>query len=116
MDCVFCKILDGKIPAPRVYEDENAIVIRDLHPHAKQHFLVIPKKHVDSLAKLFENEAEGQKVVGNLFSVANVLAKKEGLLPAGFRSVINTGVDGGQSVFHLHLHILGGERLRERLV
>jgi histidine triad (HIT) family protein len=112
MDCIFCKIVDGKIPAPRVFEDENTIVIRDLSPQAKHHFLVIPKKHVDSLAPLFENVSEGRTVVGNLFAAANALANKEGLLPAGYRSVINTGVDGGQTVFHLHLHILGGEKMK----
>ena len=110
MDCVFCKIVDGKIPSPRIYEDENSIVIRDLHPQAKNHFLVIPKKHVDSLASLFSDDAKGKEMIGNLFSAANALEKQEGLLPAGFRSVINTGVNGGQSVFHLHLHILGGEK------
>ncbi len=112
MDCIFCKIVDGKIPSPRVYEDENSIVIRDLNPQTKQHFLVIPKKHVDSLIPLFENDLEGRNVVGNLFAAANALAKKEGLLSGGFRSVINTGVDGGQTVFHLHLHILGGEKMK----
>ncbi len=111
-DCIFCKIVGGKIPAPFVYEDANVIVIRDLHPQAKQHFLVIPKQHVDSLAALYVDDTNGRRVVGDLFSAANALAKKEGLLSAGFRSVINTGADGGQTVFHLHLHVLGGEKMK----
>lgn len=115
-DCIFCKIVDGKIPSPRVYEDEHTVVIRDLHPQAKTHLLVIPKIHVASLAENFLEESKGREVVGRLFSAANTVAKQEGLLPSGYRSVINTGVGGGQSVFHLHLHVLGGEKLAERFV
>jgi histidine triad (HIT) family protein len=110
-DCIFCKIVGGKIPAPFVLEDDSTVVIRDLHPQAKHHFLVIPKKHVRSLAELFANDVDGRTVVGNLYSAANRLVQKEGILASGFRAVINTGGDGGQSVFHLHLHILGGEKL-----
>lgn len=116
MSCVFCKIVEGQIPAPRVYEDEHMIVIRDLHPQTAIHLLVIPKVHVTSLAENFEDDMKGRETVGRLFSAANAVAKQEGLLPAGYRSVINTGVGGGQSVFHLHLHLLGGEKLRERFV
>lgn len=112
MDCIFCKIIDGKIPSPRVMEDERAIVIRDVHPQAKQHYLIIPKIHTRSLAELFSSEKEGRDLVGSLFATANRLAMQEGLLPGGYRSVINTGEEGGQSVFHLHLHILGGEKLK----
>ena len=114
MDCIFCKIVDGKIPSPRVYEDEHCIVIRDLHPQAATHLLVLPKVHVTSLAENFDDEMKGREVVGKLFSTANAVAKQEGLFPAGYRSVINTGAGGGQSVFHLHLHLLGGEKLNER--
>lgn len=116
MSCIFCKIVDGQIPSTRLYEDEHAIVIRDLHPQAAIHLLVIPKVHVKSLAENFEDEGKGRETIGRLFSAANAAAKKEGLLPAGYRSVINTGVGGGQSVFHLHLHLLGGEKLNERFV
>lgn len=111
-DCIFCKIVGGEIPSPRLYEDEDTIVIRDVSPQSKHHFLALPKKHVASLAELFANDAEGRTVVGNLFSAANAVAKQEGLLPAGFRSVINTGADGGQTVFHLHLHVLGGQKMK----
>lgn len=111
-DCVFCKIVAGRIPSPRVLEDEKAIAIRDLHPQAKHHFLVLPKKHVASLEEAYADDAEGRSIVGDLFSLANRLAKQEGLLPGGFRSVINTGAEGGQTVFHLHLHVLGGSPLK----
>jgi histidine triad (HIT) family protein len=105
-DCVFCKIIEGKIPAPRVYEDENVICIRDIQPQAKVHLLVIPKVHARTLM-----DVDGRGVA-SLFEAAQKIAHTQGLLPGGFRSVINTGVDGGQTVFHLHLHLLGGERLR----
>lgn len=112
MDCIFCKIIDGKIPSPRVLEDENAIVIRDIQPHAKQHFLVIPKKHTVSIAELFETDPDAKTVTGNLFAMVNRLAKQEKLLPDGFRTVVNTGDFGGQTVHHLHIHVLGGEKLK----
>ncbi len=106
-DCIFCKIIDGKIPSPRVYEDDRFICIRDIRPQAKTHLLVIPRKHVVSL-----EQAEGA-LVGEMFDAAKKIALQEKLLPSGFRSVINTGVGGGQTVWHLHLHLLGGELLGE---
>ena len=105
-DCIFCKIIDGKIPAPRVYEDEHVICIRDIQPQAKIHLLVIPKSHARTLM-----DVDGHAMAA-LFEAAQKIAQTQGLLPAGFRSVINTLEDGGQTVFHLHLHLLGGERLR----
>jgi len=113
MNCIFCKIVDRKIPATLLYEDANTIVIEDLHPQAEKHFLIIPKFHVPSLVESFDDDKRGQEIVGRLFAVGNQIAKQEGLLPAGYRSVINTGENGGQSVFHLHLHVLGGEKLGE---
>jgi len=110
-DCIFCKIIDGKIPAPRVFENDSVIAIRDIQPHAKTHVLVIPKEHVVSLAELYASESAAKEVIASLFSAANQIAKQEGLLPGGYRSVINTGENGGQSVHHLHLHVLGGEKL-----
>ena len=111
-DCIFCKIASGEIPAKKILENEHAFVIADLHPQAKKHFLVIPKNHVDSLADAFSNAPEAKKMLGELFSLGKELAVQEKLLPGGFRSVINTNEDGGQTVFHLHLHILGGEKLK----
>ncbi|HUP57191.1 MAG TPA: histidine triad nucleotide-binding protein [Bdellovibrionota bacterium] len=108
-DCVFCKIIAGKIPSPRVYEDERFICIRDIRPQAKVHLLVVPREHVVSL------ETAGSELVGAMFESARKIAFQEKLLPSGFRSVINTGVAGGQTVWHLHLHLLGGETLGEHL-
>ena len=112
--CIFCSIISGKISAPRVYEDSQFICIRDIHPQAKTHLLVIPKQHVASLDEAFPQHSSTQvQMLGSLFEVATRIARQEGLLPGGFRSVINTGAQGGQTVFHLHLHLLGGEVLRE---
>ncbi len=112
-DCLFCKMAKGSLPVNKVYEDEDFFCIRDIEPQAKTHLLVMPKKHVVSLVDVFSsNSGESEKLVGRLFSVATEVAKKEGLLPGGFRSVINTDRNAGQTVFHLHLHILGGEPLK----
>lgn len=113
MNCVFCKIVSGHIPSPRIFEDDSVVVIRDLHPQAKTHFLVIPKLHVESLVELFDGDDQnGRTQMGMLFSAATKVAKIEGFSAEGFRTVINTGLNGGQSVFHLHLHLLGGEKLQ----
>lgn len=109
--CIFCKIVAGQIPSPRVYEDADFIAIRDIQPQAKIHLLVLPKSHVASLDEAFPGNGTAPRVpaLGRLLEVATEIARSEGLLPGGFRSVINTGVQGGQTVFHLHLHILAGE-------
>lgn len=107
-DCIFCKILRGQIPAERLFEDEKTIVIKDAYPQAPHHYLVIPKLHTESLATAFEAEAQGSELMGHLLAVGVRVARERGLLPAGFRTVINTGKGGGQSVFHLHVHLLGG--------
>jgi len=112
MDCIFCKIAKKEIPAPFVYENDHVFVIRDIQPQAKKHFLIIPKTHVKSLEEAFVTDVRGCGIVSELFKAANALAHVEGLLPAGFRSVINTNDHGGQTVHHLHLHILGGEKLK----
>ena len=116
-DCVFCKILSGAIPSPRVFEDDQLIVIRDIAPQAPSHFLVIPKLHLESLDQAFPIESEGNvstshvELLGHMMKVGTQVAREQGLLPRGFRAVINTLSWGGQSVFHLHLHILGGKPL-----
>jgi len=112
-DCIFCKMVQGSISVPKLYEDDSFICIRDIRPQAKTHLLVIPKEHISSLDTAFPKEAGGKAhLMGDLFEVATNIARQQGLLPNGFRSVINTGVDGGQTVFHIHLHLLGGEPLR----
>lgn len=114
MDCLFCKIIEGKIPSARVFDDENTIVIRDIQPQAKEHFLVIPKKHFANIAEAFADEVAGRKVAADLFAAANRFVRQNGMYPAGYRSVLNTGEFGGQTVSHLHLHLLGGEKLHGR--
>lgn len=108
-DCLFCKIAGNEIPSERIFENDRFFAIRDIQPQAKKHFLVIPKEHVASLATALPEKKE---LMGELFAAGVEVAKREGLLPDGFRSVINTNQYGGQTVFHIHLHILGGEPLR----
>lgn len=115
-DCIFCKIISGTIPSPRVYEDAKFICIRDIRPQAKVHLLVIPKEHVRSLDEAYPVNGVGHhEIVSELLDTGVKIARQEGLLPFGFRSVINTGEGGGQTVHHLHLHVLGGEQLSEAL-
>lgn len=105
-DCIFCKIIAGQIPAQKVYEDEDVFVFNDIRPVAKVHMLMVPKKHIASLA---ECSAEDQNILGKLLLLAPELAKEQGLAD-GFKTSINTGHGGGQEVFHLHLHVYGGGR------
>jgi histidine triad (HIT) family protein len=105
-DCIFCKIVDGKIPSKKIYEDNETLVFHDIHPAAPVHFLLIPKVHVASLADVDDSH---QALLGRLLALAPRLAKEQGLT-GGFRTVVNTGRDGGQVVFHLHLHVLGGPK------
>ncbi len=105
MNCLFCRIIAGEIPAAKVYEDERAFAFRDINPQAPTHILVIPRKH---LASLNEATAEEEALLGHLQCVAVKLAADEGLAEKGFRTVINTGADAGQTVFHIHVHLLGG--------
>jgi histidine triad (HIT) family protein len=107
MDCLFCKIVAGAIPAKKVFEDELAIAILDINPQAPVHALVIPKKHIASLAK---TDAGDKDLLGHLLNVARDLAKEQ-KLGNGYRVVINTGANGGQTVDHLHLHLLGGRAM-----
>ena len=105
MDCVFCKIADGKIPSDVIYEDEDVIAFNDLDPQAPIHFLVIPKKHIESIASLEETD---HKIVGHIFDVIKKIAKDKELNDKGYRVISNVGEDGGQTVPHLHFHVLGG--------
>jgi histidine triad (HIT) family protein len=105
MDCLFCRIVNGGIPAKRVYEDDLAIAFRDINPQAPVHILVIPKRHIDSLAEADVTPAE-KELLGSLLSLVAEIARTENLI-RGYRVVINTGPDGGQTVDHLHLHLLG---------
>jgi histidine triad (HIT) family protein len=106
MDCLFCKIVNGAIPAKKVFEDDRAIAFYDIHPQAPVHVLIVPKQHYASLAQVSANP-EDESLLGYLLTVVNRIASAEGL-KNGYRTVINTGPDGGQTVDHLHLHLLGG--------
>lgn len=107
MDCIFCKIIAGEIPAQKLYEDEHAIAFADLHPQAPVHLLIVPRRHLRSLA---EASPEDSPLLGHLLSTVAQLASSQGLAK-GFRTVVNTGDDGGQTVEHLHFHLLGGRAL-----
>jgi histidine triad (HIT) family protein len=102
-DCIFCKIIKGEIPSKKLYEDEDVIAFHDIHPIAPVHFLIVPKIHVESLASC---EASHQALLGKMLLLAPKLAKEQGL--SGFRTMINTGREGGQEVFHIHIHVFGG--------
>ena len=105
MGCIFCDIIEKKIPAKVIYEDDHALAFEDIRPQAPVHTLVIPKKHIATNLELQEND---NKLIGHLFQVANNLAKEKGIAERGFRLVMNCNPDAGQTVFHIHLHILGG--------
>lgn len=108
MDCIFCKIVAGEIPADIRYQDEDLIAFPDINPQAPTHLLIVPKKHIPSLIELPEAEVS---LVGKMAGVANQLAKRENIAGSGYRVVINCGRQGGQGVFHLHMHLLGGRQL-----
>ncbi len=103
--CIFCKIADGRIPSERVFEDSVCVAFNDLTPQAPTHILIIPREHVDSLDKAGEGEKE---ILGHLLLTAAKIARDRGFADDGYRVVINTNADGGQTVFHLHLHLLAG--------
>ena len=112
MDCIFCQIVAGKIPSDIVYQDEEVIAFRDIKPQAPVHLIIIPRRHIPSLAHLSEADSF---LVGHMIATANQLAKGEGVAQSGYRLVINCGKEGGQLVPHLHLHLLGGRRLSDQL-
>jgi len=105
-DCLFCRIVKKEIPATIVAENGHCIAFRDINPQAPTHILVIPRQHVASL-----NEAKDPVVIGQMHQMAVQLAKAEGLSERGYRTVINTNADAGQTAFHIHLHLLGGRRM-----
>jgi histidine triad (HIT) family protein len=107
--CIFCEVASRKKPAMILYEDERCVAFQDIHPMAPVHLLVIPRRHITSLNENLENDKE---LLGHLITVAARMAKEQGIDGSGFRTVINTNAEAGQSVFHLHLHVLGGRILR----
>ena len=105
MNCLFCRVVDRSIDVDVLHETEQLIAFRDIAPQAPQHFLVIPKQHIIPINDI---TLQNQAILGELFMAAQHLAKTHGFAEAGYRTVINCNADGGQTVFHLHLHILGG--------
>ena len=112
MDCIFCQIVAGEAPSEIIYQDEEVIAFPDINPQAPIHLIIIPKKHIPSLTHLSEPEA---RLMGHMVSIANQLAKREGISESGYRLVINCGKQGGQLVPHLHMHLLGGQKLPDAL-
>src|SRR5215472_14088103 len=106
-DCLFCKIIAGEIPSKKVYEDEHTFAFSDINPQAPTHVLIVPKRHIAGLKEAKPDEAE---IIGKLHLAAAKIAKERGL-EKGYRTVFNVGPDAGQTVFHLHLHLLGGRAL-----
>ncbi len=107
-DCIFCKIAAGEIEADKVYEDDAVVAFRDLNPQAPTHVLVIPRRHLSTLNELKDEE---EPLIGRLFRAAAAVAAREGFADAGYRTVINCNEAGGQTVFHVHLHLLGGRMM-----
>ena len=108
-DCLFCRMASGEIPVDKLHDDDLLFAIRDIHPRAPVHFMVIPKEHIPTLAELTEDHAA---LLYHMIEVGREVAAKEGIAERGYRVVINCGVEGGQAVFHLHMHVLGGRTLR----
>jgi histidine triad (HIT) family protein len=112
-DCIFCKIIAGEIPGTFVYKDDEIIAFRDIHPAAPVHILIAPRKHIAS-----NNEAApgDEALLGRLFSVARQIAAEQGVDETGYRLIVNTGAGAGQTIFHLHMHLIGGKPMGERLL
>ncbi len=107
-NCIFCKIAVGQIPATLVFQDEDVVAFRDLHPQAKDHILIIPRQHIVSMTEL--TKAHGP-LLASIYIAAQTIARQLGIEQTGYRLVTNVGPDSGQTVFHLHFHLLGGEQL-----
>lgn len=107
-ECLFCRIVSGELPSSQVYSDDNVVAIRDIAPQAPVHVLLLSRRHVPSVDELTADEGE---LVGQLFSVARDIARNEGVADSGYRLVVNVGRNGGQTVDHLHVHLLGGRQM-----
>ena len=108
-DCVFCKIIAGEIPSQTVYNDELVTAFRDINPVAPTHVLIIPNTHIPTVNDI---TIDDELLMGHLFTAAKVIAEQEGISESGYRLIMNTGPDGRQEVFHIHLHLLGGQKMR----
>jgi histidine triad (HIT) family protein len=108
-DCIFCGIIQGDVPSTILFRDEQVTAFRDLHPAAPTHILLVPNKHIESVNMLSNDD---EQLIGRLFTIAKQIAAQEGIAKSGYRLVINTNAHAGQTVFHLHLHLLGGARMK----
>lgn len=108
MDCIFCKIIEGSIPSTKVYETDKLLAFQDIQPAAPVHILIIPKKHIATMNDVTDEDGP---LIAELFTAAREIAKQQGIADAGYRLINNVNSDGGQVVYHLHLHLLGGEKL-----
>jgi len=108
-DCIFCKIIKGDIPSTNVFRDEQVTAFRDLNPAASTHILLVPNKHIDSINTLTNDD---EQLIGHLFIAAKQIAAQEGIAEGGYRLIINTNAHAGQTVFHIHLHLLGGAPMK----
>ncbi len=111
-ECLFCRIISREIPSDVVYQDDEFLAFKDIHPQAPTHILIIPKTHFDSLVEISDQQ---EKLMGRLVIIAKKLAEKEGLAKNGYRLVLNCGAEGGQVVPHLHLHLIGGRKLNGKI-
>ena len=111
-DCIFCKIVRGEIPCARVYEDDKVLAFDDINPMAPVHVVIIPKDHIPTLIDV---DTEKNDIMNNLIAAAQKVVRIKGIAARGFRTAINCNVEGGQIVFHLHVHVLGGRKLQDEL-
>lgn len=111
-DCIFCKIIKGEIPSKKVYEDDKVLAFHDINPEAPVHVLVVPKEHIESVNGINESNAD---VVSHIFLTINKIVKDLGIAESGYRVITNTGKDGGQTVSHMHFHVIGGRELPMKL-
>lgn len=112
MDCIFCKIIDGDIPSAKYYEDDLVIAIKDVNPQAPFHALIMPKQHIESALGI---DKSNSSLIAHVFEVAAIIAKENGL-DSGFRIINNCGADAGQTVKHIHFHLLGGIKMSEKII
>ena len=112
MDCIFCQFVAGKIPSDIIYQDDEVVAFPDINPAAPTHLLIVPRKHIPSVAHVSKEQLS---LIGHMVGVANQLAKEKGVAESGYRLVTNSGEDSGQIVPHLHIHLLGGHRLSDKM-
>lgn len=112
-DCIFCKIINSEIPSNKVYEDDDVLAFKDINPQMPVHIIVIPKKHIKSIADL---TIEDETLIGKIFTAINKITKDLNISEDGFRVISNCGENAGQTVQHLHFHILGGEKMSEKII